>query len=194
MGTLPYLQLEVVWVFLPVIGAIDARRTIRGIKADTYRRVLQPATNIEDTRGFVRKHDGGRAPHICLDMHFAPSMVKIINETQVKFVCASRVFELRRGVFLEERHLAVYTDSSKQRRHETGDKVLNEVIARLCVYGKGKFSYVPHIGRYWKGYASCSVCHSKDKVVASEHLHKDARNLPSMLCCSLFPRQSFLYC
>ena len=134
VDTPAYLQLEVVWVFLPVIGAIDASRTIRGIKANTYSRVLQPATNIEDTRGLVRKHDGGRAPHIRLDMHFAPSMVKIIDETQIEFVCASRVFKLRRSVFLEERDLAVYTDCSEQRGYETGDEVLNEIIARLCVY------------------------------------------------------------
>ena len=119
-----YLQLEVVWVFLPVIGAIDASRTIRGIKTDTESRVLQPATNTEDTRGLVRKHDCGRAEHVRLDMHFAPSKVKIIDETQVEFVCASRVLKLRRSIFLEERHLAVYTDCSEQRRYETGDEVL----------------------------------------------------------------------
>jgi hypothetical protein len=66
-------------------------------------------------------------------------MVKIIHETQVEFVCASGVLKLRRSVFLEERHLAVYTDRSKQRRYETGDEVLNEVVARRCVYGKGYF-------------------------------------------------------
>ncbi len=139
MGTPAYLQLEVVWVFLPVIGAIDPSRTIRGIKTDAYRRVLQPATNIQDTRRLVRKHDGGRAPHIRLHMHFAPSMLKIINETQVEFVCAGRVFELRRSVFLEERHFSIYTDRSKQRRYETGDEVLNEVVACLFVHGKGDF-------------------------------------------------------
>jgi hypothetical protein len=100
---------------------------------------LQVATNIEDTRGLVWKHDCGRAKHIRLDMHFAPSKVKIVHETQVEFVCASGVLKLRRSVFLEERYLAVYTDRSKQRRYETGDEVLNEAVARLCVYGKGDF-------------------------------------------------------
>ena len=66
-------------------------------------------------------------------------MVEIINETQVEFVCAGRVLKLRRSVFLEERYLAIYTDGSKERRYETGDEVLNEVIACLCVYGKGDF-------------------------------------------------------
>jgi hypothetical protein len=66
-------------------------------------------------------------------------MIEIIDETQVEFVCASRVFKLRRSVFLEERHLAIYTDRSNQRRYETGDEVLNEVVAHLCVYGKGDF-------------------------------------------------------
>ena len=116
--------MEVVRVFFPVIGAIDASRTIRGIKSDTYCRILKPAANIEDTRGLVRKHDGSRAPHIRLDMHFAPSTAKIVDQTQVEFVCASRVFKLGRRVFLEEGHLAVYTDRSKQRRYETGDKIL----------------------------------------------------------------------
>ena len=134
-----YLQLELVWVFLPVIGAIDASRTIRGIKTDTYRRVLQPASNIEDTCGLVRKHEGGRAPHIRLDMHLAPSMVKIIDKTQVEFVCTSRVLKLRCSVFLEEGHLSVYTDCSKQRRYKARDEVLDEVAACLCVYGRGYF-------------------------------------------------------
>jgi hypothetical protein len=66
-------------------------------------------------------------------------MVEIIDETQVEFVCAGRVLKLRRSVFLEERYLAIYTDGSKERRYETGDEVLNEVIACLCVYGKGDF-------------------------------------------------------
>lgn len=83
-----------------------------------------PATNVENTRALVRKHDGGRAPQVRLDMHFAPSMVKIIDETQVKFVCPGRVQKLRRAEFLEERYLAVFTDGGNQRRYETGDKVL----------------------------------------------------------------------
>ena len=117
VDTPAYLQLEVVWVFLPIIGPIDSSRTIRGIETDTYRRVLQPATNIQDTRGLVREHDGGRAPHIRLDMHFSPGMFKIVDETQVEFICTSRVFEFRCSEFLEERHLAVYTDRSKQWRY-----------------------------------------------------------------------------
>jgi hypothetical protein len=128
--------LKAVWVFFPVIGAIDASRTIRGIKTETERRGIKEATNIEDTPGLVRKHDCGRAKHIRLDMHLAPSMVEIIHETQVEFVCTSRVLKLRRIEFFEERHLAVYTERSKQRRYETGDEVLNEVVTRLCVYGK----------------------------------------------------------
>ena len=138
VDTPAYLQLEVSYVFLPVIGAIDACRTIRGIKADTHCRVLVQATNVEDTCGLVRKYECGRAKHIRLDMHFAPSMAKIIDETQVEFVCASRVFKLRRSVFLEKRHLAVYTDHSEQWRYETRDEVLNKVVAR-CKYGKGDY-------------------------------------------------------
>ena len=129
--------MEAVWIFLPVIGAIDPSGTIRGIKTNAYCRVLQPATNIEDPGCLVRKHEGRRAPHIRLDMHFAPSMVKIIDKTQVEFVCASRVFKFRRGVLLEERHLAIYTDCGKQRRYETGDEVLNRIVARPCMYVKG---------------------------------------------------------
>jgi hypothetical protein len=51
-------------------------------------------------------------------------MVKIVGETQVEFVCASRVLKLRRAEFLEERDLAVFSDGGKQRRYETRDEVL----------------------------------------------------------------------
>jgi hypothetical protein len=40
-------------------------------------------------------------------------------------------------VFLEEGHLAVFTDRGKQRGYESGDDVLNEAAARPCVYGRG---------------------------------------------------------
>ena len=119
-----YLQFEGAWVFLPIIRAIDASGTIRSIKTDGDRRGLRPATNIEDTRGLVRKHDGSRAPRVRLDMHYAPSMFKIVDETQVEFVCTSGVFKLRRAEFLDERDLAIYTDGGNQRRYETGDEVL----------------------------------------------------------------------
>jgi NADPH-dependent glutamate synthase beta subunit-like oxidoreductase len=85
---------------------------------------LRPAANIEDTRGLVRKYESARAPHVRLDMHCAPSMVKIVGETQVEFVCASRVRKLRRAELLEERDLAVFTNGCKQRRYETRDEVL----------------------------------------------------------------------
>ena len=119
-----HLQFEGALVFLPIIRAIDASRTVRGIKADGDRRSFRPATNIEDTRGLVRKHNGGRAPRVHLDMHLAPGMFKIVDETQVEFVCASGVFKLRRAVFLDERDLAIYTDGGNQRRYETGNEVL----------------------------------------------------------------------
>jgi hypothetical protein len=51
-------------------------------------------------------------------------MVKIADETQVKFVCASRVRKLRRAAFLEERNLAIYTDSGEQRRYEARNEIL----------------------------------------------------------------------
>lgn len=124
LGTSAYLQLEVGRVFLPFICAINARRTIRCIKTDAERRSLRPAANIEDTRGLVRKYESTRAPHVRLDMHCAPSMVKIVGETQVEFVCTSRILELRRAELLEERDLAVFTDGCKQRRYETRDEVL----------------------------------------------------------------------
>ena len=146
VDTPAYLQLEEFGVFLPVIGAVDASRAIRGVKSDTHSRALQKATNVEDTRSLVRKYHCGRAKHIRLDMHFAPGMLKIVDETQIEFVCASRVLKLRRSVFLEERYLAVYTDHSKQGRHKTGDEVLKEVVAHLCLYGKENFmrtSYRP---------------------------------------------------
>jgi len=119
--------LEVGWIFLPVIGAIDARRTVGGIKSDTERRCERPAANIEDTSPFVWKHDGAGAENIRLDMHFAPSMIKIVDETQVELIRASRVGELRRAAFLEEGDLAVYSDGGKQRRHKAGNEVLRRM-------------------------------------------------------------------
>ena len=58
-------------------------------------------------------------------MHFAPSKVKIVDKTQVEFVCTSRVFELRSAVFLEERDFAIYADGGNQWRYKTRDEVLN---------------------------------------------------------------------
>jgi hypothetical protein len=119
--------MEVGWIFLPVIGAIDAGRTVGGIKPDAKRRCERPATDIDDTSGFVRKHDGAGAENIRLDMHFAPSTIEIVDETQVELIRASRVGELRRAAFLEEGDLAIYSDGGKQRRHKAGNEVLRRV-------------------------------------------------------------------
>jgi hypothetical protein len=56
-------------------------------------------------------------------------MVKIVDETQVEFVCASRVRKLGRAAFLEERNLAIYADGGKQRRYEAG----NEILRRMAL-------------------------------------------------------------
>ena len=137
-----YLQLEPVWVFLPIIGAIDARRTVGGIKSDTVRRSSRPATNIEDTSGLVWKHDGGRTENVRLEVHFAPSMIEIVDETQVQFVCASRVCVLGCAAFLEEGDLAIYPDSSKQRRYKARNEILRRIVflAHMRMNMKGKKS------------------------------------------------------
>jgi hypothetical protein len=57
-------------------------------------------------------------------MHCAPSAVRLIEETQVEFVCASRGRYLRIAEFLEERYLAVYTDGGNYRRYGSIDAVL----------------------------------------------------------------------
>ena len=51
-------------------------------------------------------------------------MVKVIDETQVEFVCASRVRKLRRAAFLEERNFAIYADGGKQRGYKAWNKIL----------------------------------------------------------------------
>jgi hypothetical protein len=80
-------------------------------------------------------------------VHFAPSMIKIVDETQVQFVCSSRVLKLRRAKFLEERDLAIFTEGGKQRWYEARDKVLclNRFIARACMYTENfvRTSYRP---------------------------------------------------
>ena len=52
-------------------------------------------------------------------------MFKIVDETQVEFVCTSRVLELRSAIFFEERDFAIYADGGNQWRYETRDEVLN---------------------------------------------------------------------
>ena len=88
------------------------------------RGVVCPASNIENTGSLVRKHDGSRAPSVRLGMHYAPSAVRLINETQVEFVCASRGCYLRIAEFFEEIYLAVYTDGGNYRRYGSVDYVL----------------------------------------------------------------------
>ena len=51
-------------------------------------------------------------------------MVKIVDETQVEFVCACRIWKLGRATFLEERNLAIYADGGKQRGYEARDEIL----------------------------------------------------------------------
>jgi len=61
-------------------------------------------------------------------MHLTPGMRRVMDETQVKLVCASGVFELLVVVgfasLLEERDFAIDTDSSDQRRYKAGHEVL----------------------------------------------------------------------
>ena len=122
-----YLEHEGFWIFLPVIGAIDASRTVWGIKSDTVRRLERPATNVEDTSGLVWKHDCGGAENVCLEVHFAPSMIEIVDETQIQFVCTGRVRILRCTAFLEEGDLSIFSDSGKQRRYKARNEILHGI-------------------------------------------------------------------
>ncbi len=56
--------------------------------------------------------------------------MKIVDETQVEFICASRVRKLRCATLLEEGDLAIYTDGGKQWRHKAGNKVLHRTSRR----------------------------------------------------------------
>jgi len=49
-------------------------------------------------------------------------MVEIVDETQVEFVCASRVLQLRRAAFLQKGDLAVYAEGGEQRRYKSGNE------------------------------------------------------------------------
>jgi hypothetical protein len=51
-------------------------------------------------------------------------MIKIVDETEIEFVCASRVGKLRGATFLEEGDLSIYAESGKQRRYESRNEVL----------------------------------------------------------------------
>ena len=66
-------------------------------------------------------------------MHYAPSAVGLIEETQVEFVCASRAPYLRIAEFLEKRYLAVYTNGSNYRRYGSVEDVLGARSTRAHV-------------------------------------------------------------
>ena len=53
-------------------------------------------------------------------------MIEIRDETQVEFVCASGVLELRRAAFLEEGYFSIYTEGGKQWRYKARNEVLHE--------------------------------------------------------------------
>jgi len=58
-------------------------------------------------------------------------MIEIGGETQVEFVCASRVLELRRAAFLKEGHFAIDTEGGKQWRYKARNEVLHEMSFQL---------------------------------------------------------------
>jgi hypothetical protein len=132
-------------------------------------------------------------------MHCAPSEFRLVDETHVEFVCTSGGFYLRIAIFLEERYLAVYSDSSNYRRYGSINDELGCINIKscskyhACACIRRIISSIPHIRRYWKGSSSCSARRSRYKVVASRNLHKDVRGLPSIVYCSRFPRQSCHY-
>jgi hypothetical protein len=119
-----YLKYQSLRVFLPIVGAINARRSIGCIKSDTPRRSKRPTTNVQDPCGLVGEDNCTRTEYVRLDMHLTPSSIKVRDEAQVEFVCASGVSELGRAPLFEEGDFAVDTDSGKQRRYKSWHEVL----------------------------------------------------------------------
>jgi hypothetical protein len=71
-------------------------------------------------------------------MHRTPSSIKVGDEAQVEFVCASGVGILGRASLFEEGDFAVDTDSGKERRYKSWHEVLIETSIRRCLpMGKG---------------------------------------------------------
>jgi hypothetical protein len=111
-------------IFLPIVGAIDARRSVGGIKSDTKSGSKRPTTNVQDPRGLVWKDNCTRAEYVCLDMHLTPSSIEVRDKAEVEFVSTSGVGKLRRAAFLEEGDFSVDTDSGKQWRYKSGHEIL----------------------------------------------------------------------
>ena len=122
-------------------------------------------------------------------------MFEVRDETQVKFVCASGVLELRRAAFLEERYFSIYTEGGKQWRYKAGNEVLHGMSFQWTCHGYESGDIcVPHIDRYWQGCARYSGYRSRDTAAASGHPHKDVRGRLSTPWSSRFPRLVYLHC
>jgi len=122
-------------------------------------------------------------------------MPEIRDETQVEFVCASRVSELRCATFLQEGYFSIYTEGGKQWRYKARNEVLHEMSFQWTYreYESGDIC-VPRIYQYWQGCARYSSYRSRDTAAASGHPHKDARGRLSTPWSSRFPRPVYLRC
>jgi hypothetical protein len=94
MGT-HLLQVNFIPVFLPVIRAVDARRTIWGVEANALSGFETPSSDAEYTTGLVRENNiglGGESTtvrlesrkgthsteNVRLDMHRSPGAVEVV--------------------------------------------------------------------------------------------------------------------
>jgi hypothetical protein len=60
-------------------------------------------------------------------------MIKIVDETEIEFVCASRVGKLRGAALLEEGNLSIFAEGGKQWRYESRNEVLQWIAFRCNV-------------------------------------------------------------
>src|SRR6266404_4390657 len=113
-----------VLIFLPIVRTIDTSRSVGRVKSKTKRRLVSETSNIKDSSGLIRENNCTRAEHIRFDMHHTPSTRRIIDKTQIEFVCASGSLDFGRAVFLEKGNFSVNTDSSKYGWHRARKEAL----------------------------------------------------------------------
>ena len=79
----------------------------------------------QNANSIITEDKTARAEHVGLDMQRTPSMVEIVGEGKVEFVCAGGVRETS-AELLEEVHFAVETNSGYEWYHQTSDQELIE--------------------------------------------------------------------
>ena len=103
------------------MGPVHPWLSVWVIQPDPKRRLERPSTDIDLSCAFIREDDTPRAKHVRLDVHLAPCQQVVVHQTDIQFVGTSRVGELGRAPFFEERHLVVDTHRRDQRDDEAAD-------------------------------------------------------------------------